>query len=406
MRSKEKLSLPVRELLREPSVSAQHGRALWTGIEARRKQRRVRRRVGSGLLAVAALVTLAFVFRLTTPERAQLATSPGRLTMAAGEPLASSIAPAQTLGLPLSDGSRLTVRAGSRLDVLETSEKRVALALRSGSARFDIKPHGPRTWSIDCGAITVEVLGTAFDITRSSERVEVDVLRGAVLVRGAGVPDSVQRLNGGERLAIPVHPEEASEPSSKSAVVPVLLVPSEPAPASSAAPAEDTSETPAPRRSRRAHRNAPSSEAPEMPEPAAAPAATASVGPSAAELLLEADALRRSGKARAAIEPLQRVLELHATDPQAALAAFTLGRLQLDVLDQPAEAVHALARALSLKPPAALAEDVQARLVEAYGRAGQRARACEAAATYRQNFPAGRREGLVSHFCPREPAKP
>ena len=79
-----------------------------------------------------------------------------------------------------------------------------------------------------------------------------------------------------------------------------------------------------------------------------------------------------------------------AHDPQAPLAAFALGRLELDALDRPRQAAAALSRALALGMPQGLREDVRARLVEAHVRAGNRAAAHAAADAYDREFPEGR----------------
>jgi transmembrane sensor len=111
---------------------------------------------------------------------------------------------------------------------------------------------------------------------------------------------------------------------------------------------------------------------------------------SVSDLLALADVARLSGHPREAVAPLERILSRFASDPQAPLAAFALGRLELDALDQPRLAAAALERALSLGVPRSLKEDVRARLVEAYGRAGERAAARAAARAYLREFPDGR----------------
>jgi transmembrane sensor len=111
---------------------------------------------------------------------------------------------------------------------------------------------------------------------------------------------------------------------------------------------------------------------------------------SVADLLALADVARLSGHPREAVAPLERILSRFASDPQAPLAAFALGRLELDALDQPRKAAAALERALALGVPRSLKEDVRARLVEAYGRAGDRTAARAAARAYLREFPDGR----------------
>jgi transmembrane sensor len=80
----------------------------------------------------------------------------------------------------------------------------------------------------------------------------------------------------------------------------------------------------------------------------------------------------------------------HIGEPQAALAAFTLGKLLLDTEGRPADAARAFARCLSLAPPQSLAEDAWFRLAEAHARSGHTADAAAAAREYRARYPAGR----------------
>ena len=124
-------------------------------------------------------------------------------------------------------------------------------------------------------------------------------------------------------------------------------------------------------------------------------------GPSAvrddtADLLLAADAARLSGHPSEAVPYLERVLRGHASDPRARLAAFTLGRVLLDELGRPREAVDAFAFARSSGGP--LAEDALARQVEAVSRAGDVTRSRELARLYQRLYPNGRRAKAVSRF--------
>ena len=95
---------------------------------------------------------------------------------------------------------------------------------------------------------------------------------------------------------------------------------------------------------------------------------------------------------------LERVLDEHPEDPRAALAAFTLGRVE-SALDRPARAAEAFARAIAIGPPAALHEDAMARLVEARAAAGERAAATEAARAYLARFPEGRHAEAIRRYA-------
>jgi transmembrane sensor len=326
----------------------------WGVISARlRENERAPRRsvrplaLGVGVLAVAAM---AF-FSMSIPDDAP----PGPLVTTEGASVESAVAASSghAASVPLSDGSEITLGAGAVLETLESSASRVAFALREGHVRVSITPGGPRRWSVEAGAISVEVVGTIFSVDRSDEEVAVEVERGRVLVRGEGVPDGVRTLVAGEVLRIP-----------RAVAVTATLVGEE-----DAAPSETVETLPAPR----------ARSAVALPAP--------SVAPDAETLLREADAARRSGRFDDALELLDRAAALDG-DPSAPLAAFTRGRLLLDH-DRPAEAAADLGRALDGRLPAGLAESARARRIEALVRSGDHASAEREAAEYARLHPGG-----------------
>jgi transmembrane sensor len=108
------------------------------------------------------------------------------------------------------------------------------------------------------------------------------------------------------------------------------------------------------------------------------------------DLLALADVARLSGHPAEAVLPLERVLADFPNDAQAPLAAFALGRLELDFLGHAQAAASAFRKSLALGIPHSLREDVAARLVEAYARSGDTGAARRAADDYREKFPGGR----------------
>jgi len=87
-----------------------------------------------------------------------------------------------------------------------------------------------------------------------------------------------------------------------------------------------------------------------------------------ADLFALADVARLSGHPAEAVAPLQRIVDGFATDRQSPLAAFALGRLQLDDLNQPRAAAASFSRALELGAPQSLRDAVRSRLAEAQAR--------------------------------------
>ena len=117
------------------------------------------------------------------------------------------------------------------------------------------------------------------------------------------------------------------------------------------------------------------------------------------DLLILADVARLSGHPREAVEPLQRVMHEHAADPRASLAAFMLGRVELDSLRAPAAGAAAFERAIALGIPGGLAEDAYAGLVEARAKAGDLSGARSASNEYLARYPGGRRAEEVKRWA-------
>lgn len=82
----------------------------------------------------------------------------------------------------LPDGSTVVLRAGGRLDVPKTFGDRSREVSLSGEAFFTIAADARRPFIIHTGGISTTVLGTAFDIKASNERVVVAVTQGKVKV--------------------------------------------------------------------------------------------------------------------------------------------------------------------------------------------------------------------------------
>jgi transmembrane sensor len=271
---------------------------------------------------------------------------------------------------PAADDGRKTVTitrlsSDTVLAPLSDREGR-GFALRAGGARFSV-PHDPdRPFVVAAGDVTIEDLGTTFTVRYlSADRLKIAVEDGRVRVRAGGTDTEVP---AGATLEVPVSPAVEGPQT-------------EPRPTAVAAASwRPLAERGQYEEARRALRKA---------------------GPSAVrddttDLLLAADAARLSGHPAEAVPYLDRVLRGHARDPRASLAAFTLGRVLLDELGRPSEAVEAFARVRSSGGP--LAEDALAREVEALSRAGDVTRSREQALLYRRLYPNGRRAKAVSRF--------
>ena len=362
---------PLKQRLADPVDEAALAR-VWQTIEARMARAPRRWRVATAALwVVAAAVAMAWFLR--SPGR-----EPGPLRLADGGTIAAVEAPPAGAVLALSDGSRITLANGARLDPLESTDTSFAAVVRRGSVWFEVRPGGPRRWQIECGLATVEVVGTGFSCERTAGKLHVAVQHGVVLVRGERVPDRARRLTAGESLDVY---EDGQRPD-----VPVdVPLPAAPSPRAAASPVPDARAGQAWRELARDGKDQ---------EAFAALGARGVAGEirrvGVGDLLLLADVARLSGHPAQAVAPLGRILRDFPRDAQAPLAAFALGRLELDALDQPAAAAAAFERALELGAPAGLREDLRARLVEANLRAGDPTAARAAADAYAREFPNGR----------------
>lgn len=341
------LRAPLKDQL-EDTAPEQELRGTWRKVQTLRARREARRELYPALrlamLGTAIALAVLLVVRIPNPFAAR---APGPLLVEDSLPGALD---ARKGPIQFSDGSRVDLAPSARLEVVDNSGRAFVSVLQAGTASFDVQPGGPRRWTIEAGLVSVEVVGTRFSVTRAANGVEVEVQHGIVLVRGERVPDRIQRLTAGQRLRV-----EASVPAPAKApeTAPAVTVP---------APAGPASVHPAP---------------------------SASVKVGFDTLLQRADAQRRAGDIKAAEATLDAAAASAPDRGRAALAAFTLGKLLLDGSGRPADAARAFSRSIALGPPASIAEDALARLVEAEGRAGHAERARAAARQYAERYPNG-----------------
>jgi len=373
------LPTPVGRSLRQDADDATLDR-VWKGVQRRRAERARRPSRARWIGALAAAAALVLVVLAWRARPSLVAGHRGALALAGGGEVGSLVAlEAQGRDVALSDGSRILLAPGAAIEPLDNGPVAFSALVVRGRATFDVQPGGPRRWVLECGLATVEVVGTRFTVDRTAHGVRVSVERGIVLVRGERVRDRVQRLTAGQSVEIDDGTMPPDRPTVPAPPLPVR------APSASAAPSAPPS--------RPAWRGLEQSgdHAAAYAELGPAGIASAAKGASVEDLLSLADVARLSGHPGDAVVPLTRVLAEHAEDPRAPLAAFTLGRLQLDALGHPALAADAFARALALGLPQSLQEDAHARLVEARARAGDSAGAAAAGQEYERRFPTGKR---------------
>ena len=353
---------PLDRYYKPPFDEARTAKA-WRGIAARRRAAPAASRRWVIAATCAALVAAAVVAAAwpSTAVTAPLASRDPAVSVAPGTIWSAGAQP-----LVLDDDSRIELSGEARLQVLANEGTRFATLLQTGSARFDVRPGGPRRWEIETSLASVEVVGTAFTVSVRDHQLEVQVERGVVLVHGEQVTGRVVRLTAGERLVVAAPVVSAVVPSpSPPPVLPPPVAPPPPPP------------PPPPRRL--------ASSAP-VPTVVAAPPPLVPL----ADAVAAADRLRSAGDPAGAAALLEGVRN-RPGDPASGLVSFTLGRLYLDALGEPERAAAAFDEVIARGNPRSLLEDAHARSVEAWARAHRPERAAAAFAAYATAYPQGRR---------------
>ena len=94
-------------------------------------------------------------------------------------PYAVETKPGQRQDLALIDGTRIELNGATRM-LLDRSNPRVA-TLEAGEATFHVR-HDPRApFTVHSGSVTVQDLGTVFNVARDGARLDVQVAEGSVL---------------------------------------------------------------------------------------------------------------------------------------------------------------------------------------------------------------------------------
>ncbi|MBL8268796.1 FecR family protein [Steroidobacter sp.] len=104
----------------------------------------------------------------------------------------------------LSDGSRVTLGGGSRLTVSMAPNSR-NIRLLEGEAFFIVAKDPSRPFSVDAGAATVLAVGTEFNVRRGTDRVDVAVVEGQVMVTPDTPSNPVAWLRSTSEQRAPLH---------------------------------------------------------------------------------------------------------------------------------------------------------------------------------------------------------
>lgn len=378
-------SRQIREALTQvqPPWDAARTERTLVALPRRRRSKRLRRALMSSLSGALMLgVGLWFISSPASRDRPLRITQP----VASQRGPRADIAPASSGDvrlLRLSDGSSVSLLdAQTDVAVDGVDEALVALRLKRGRARFEVSARPERVFRIRTAELTVEVLGTVFEVEQRDGRTWVQVSRGRVAVLWG---DERAELRAGQEGLFPADSEPApargtdlKRRSQKHGI----------------RAREREADTEASGLSWRDHAEAGDfSRAFRL-----LPETDTVTSMDVAKLLLAADAARLSGHPQAALPFLERVVKSHPDDERAPLAAFTLGNVLMRQLGRPREAEAAYEKARTTTKSAELAQDALARQVEAANLAGDANLARRLAREYLERYPSGRRVQAVRRF--------
>jgi transmembrane sensor len=401
------------ELSGAPSEAEVH--RMWQSLRERPVPSRVRP-LGIAFALTTLVAALALVVWLRLEPAGPLLARGAQLPST----LVSEKAPAV---VELSDGSRITLDADGRIDVLGNDKRTFVTTLRRGTAHFEVEPGGPRRWVVEAGLVSVEVVGTGFTVERGDDQVTVTVDHGVVLVRGE-FPGSERRLTAGQSLVArgkqDGRVDQALLPPPGGAQRPAGL-PSDAAGSDVAGPGVAPPTTLDLAQGPDSARGLGSAQGPAVATSASstAAAAPARVGSDASpraprveavdaprakaratkrdlvdESLRAADEARRTGDADRAAELYAQAAGKAADgDPRRGMAALSYARTSKN----PARAAELLEASLDSMPPG-LVEPAWAHLAELHGRAGHLQEARAFATRYLERYPTHPRAEKVKRW--------
>ena len=395
-----------------PEARRDHARGRARLLQAELPARRGGLRLGSpgarrwplGLAAALLVAALVALLRPREPLRFALGTiDPG----AVGAWIAAP--PGDELPIRFSDGSLLRLAPGGRARVAAVDADGAELALERGALDLAVVHRAGTRWRVRVGPFLVHVIGTRFETSWDpvTEQFGVALREGAITVSGPVVGDA-RAVHAGERLT--VSPAKGTlEVSALDAVAPPpSAAPSAPAlsvdPPAPLPPARPSAAEPAPPRTAPApHPSAPgwralARDAKYKDALAAAELEgfdTLCAAASASDLRALGDAARLGGSPARAAQALAAVRARFPGSPEAAAAAFILGRIAQDRSRDPAGAAAWFTRYLSEQPGGELAAEAAGRLVEARDAMDDDAGARAAAERYLAAYPNGSHAGYA-----------
>ncbi len=297
-----------------------------------------------------------------------------------------------------SEGSRVELAAGARARISRSDTESVNIMVEHGNLAFAVVHHEGTRWSIDTGPFAVTVTGTEFDLRwrPESELLEVAVHKGAVVVTGCQFThgrdvraNEVLRARCGDTLSVTTTERTPlSDSNAQSAII------AERNPETAEAGSEHLTHEPAtgtpistPQKWQILARNGQYRAAYEIVDQYGFESSCAKA--SATELALLMDVARYAGQTRRAEYAAKMLRGRFVGQPQAALAAFTLGRLAFDQANDYGTAARWFRTYLKEQSGGALAREAEGRLMECLSRTGQLSDARQLAERYLTKYPEG-----------------
>jgi hypothetical protein len=371
--------------------------------EVRRIAERPASRRRRAWLVVPALLTAAgaaaafalFARRPLTVERADGA---AQVEVAVG---ADVVAPAERpLALAFSDGSTMELGAAARARVTRLGQHGAAVRVERGRAAISVVPRRGNDWGVDVGPFHVAVKGTRFSLEwePETERFSFALQHGKVVITSPCLAGE-RALVAGQSLEASCRWQPADRPPAPVAVAapPPRAVEPEAVPEPHAQPAEAARALPSPpawRRLASAQRYGEALAAAERGGFAAECRRR-----DAADLLILGDVARLAGSPARAAQAYEAARGKRGAAPDR--SAFGLGLVAFDQRRDYRAAAAWFQTYLREQPRGALAEQAEGRLMDAWQRAGEGARARDSARGYLVRYPHGAYGDLARRLAQR-----
>jgi TolA-binding protein len=323
-------------------------------------------------------------------------------------------ASAAALPIRFADGTRVELQKGASARVFASDREDVRVVLSQGKVEAKIEEKTQGRWMVEAGPYDIVALGTVFDVSWESDPLllEVFVQSGRVQVKGPGIQAVGVRLQPRDRLRLsktggrfsllvenvpeapptPPQPEEVSEREEAIQAVKLQSVTRPPA----RPPREDDAVSAAKVAALDRHRPETWQDLCDLGRYADAMRMAEHDGLDRllttlddAQLWRLADAARYTGRGKLAKEALLSVRRRFRSSWRARVAAFLLGRVAIEMLNDPREAAGWFKIYLQEDPSGPLAEEALGRRIGTCRQAGMKAESCRVAAEYLDRYPQG-----------------